>query len=731
MSWREYAQGVGISSDECNRLEELLGRGPNLVEIEMVAAMWSEHCSYKSSRNLLKKLPITSKIDKERVLCGPGENAGAVSIGDGQMLVFKVESHNHPSYVDPEQGAATGVGGILRDIFTMGARPVALMNGLFFGDWSYSKTPCFARGVAKGIGSYGNCMGIPTIGGTTLFHSGYNKNILVNVMALGIAEKLFYSKGDGVGNLLIYAGNLTGTDGVHGAHMSSSPLDEEIGDDPIQVADPFMGKAMMESSLELLETGKVIALQDMGAAGITCSTTEIASKGNLGVEINLDLVPQRGGIDLTTKEILLSESQERMLFVMKPEDLPIAQQVFDKWDVYHSVIGKLTEDKLVRVRHYGEMVAEVPIKIFTDDAPCYEREQSRDLPHFPPAEVKLKDDLESLEDCMIKLLTSQNFCSKDWMYQQYDSTVGGNTIHSNSSNLSVLRVEVDKEGREDKAVAAYLNCPFTYCDADPEEGAAISVAECWRNLISTGAKPLAITNCLNFADPRDPKNMGKFALVIDGMAKACEALDFPVVSGNVSFYNQTGDVAIPPTPVIGGVGLVDSIPSLIPNHFQNCGNQLVIIGDTAGHLERSAYAEYVLEQGGGRPPNLDLELEKKIGEFVQTLNVDHVKSCSAIGVGGLMLTVFRSCIENAMGIELHLTQDLQPISLLFGEDQSRYLVETDNLDYLLSAAAEHSIPVLHVGNTIQEFKIKVESVDLNMEKLLRPYRNAMPKRLEP
>ena len=720
MSWRIHAQEIGISLEECDRLEQLLGRIPNSVEVEMVGAMWSEHCSYKSSKHFLKQLPIRSKTDPDRVVCSLGENAGAVSIGDGQVLVFKVESHNHPSYVDPEQGSATGVGGILRDIFTMGARPVALMNALFFGAWNHTKTSHLVKGVAKGIGGYGNSVGIPTVGGVTLFHGGYEKNILVNAMALGVTEKLFYSKGEGVGNLLVYAGNLTGTDGVHGARMSSSPLEETMGRDPIQVADPFVGKAMMESCLELLEKGGVVALQDMGAAGITCSSVEVASKGGLGVEVDLDQVPQRGGVELSSEDMLLSESQERMLFVMKPSDLPFAQKVFDKWGVYHAVLGKLTRDELVVVKHGGIVVAEMPVKIMTEQAPTHHRER-RALPPLHPVDVVPSGGLESLEECMVKLLSSENFCSKDWIYQQYDQTVGGNTIRSNSSNLAVVRVEVD--GKPGKAIATSLNCTFSYCRTDPRKGAAISVAECYRHLISTGARPLAITNCLNFADPRVPEIMEQFALVVDGMKEACEKLDFPVVSGNVSFYNQTGDTGIFPTPVIGGVGLINPISRMLQSSLQ--GGTLILVGATKGHLQRSAYAEYILGEGGGLVPDIDLSTEKKVGEFVLH-QATGIKSCSPVGQCGAVMAIFKACIENRMGVKLELPKAINPIAFLFGEDQSRYLVETDKPEEFLAAAAGASVPALRLGDVIQRFELQVEDITLNLDRLLKFYLNAMP-----
>ncbi len=589
----------GLSADEYRSVLKILGREPNMTELGIFSVMWSEHCSYKSSRKWLKTLPTTGP----QVIQGPGENAGVVDIGDGQAAIFKIESHNHPSFIEPYQGAATGVGGILRDVFTMGARPVANLNALRFGAPDHPRTRHLVAGVVAGIGGYGNCVGIPTVGGETNFHPAYNGNILVNAMTVGIAEqdRIFYSAAAGPGNPVVYVGSKTGRDGIHGATMASAEFseDSEAKRPTVQVGDPFTEKLLLEACLELMATDAIVAIQDMGAAGLTCSSVEMASKGGVGIELDLDKVPVRE-TGMTAYEMMLSESQERMLMVLKPGREEVARRIFEKWELDFAVIGRITDTGRLVLKMGGEVVGEVPIAPLVDAAPLYDRPW-RPTPKpaaVRAAEVPLPDDpLAALE----RLLASPDLCSKRWIWEQYDHTVMADTVQGPGGDAAVVRVHGTRKG-----LAMTTDCTPRYCHADPETGGRQAVAEAWRNLIATGARPLALTNNLNFGNPERPEIMGQFVGCVKGMAAAAAALDFPVVSGNVSFYNETNGEAILPTPVIGGLGLIDDVSRTATPAFKSEGETIVVIGATEGWLGCSAYLRELHGRNDGAPPPVDL-----------------------------------------------------------------------------------------------------------------------------
>jgi phosphoribosylformylglycinamidine synthase II len=563
---------------------EKLGRAPNLTELGIISVMWSEHCSYKSSRAWLKKLPTTGP----RVIQGPGENAGVVDIGDGQAVVFKMESHNHPSYIEPYQGAATGVGGIMRDVFTMGARPIANMNALRFGAADHPKTRHLVAGVVAGIGDYGNCMGIPTVGGETNFDARYNGNILVNAFCAGIVrtDRIFYSAASGVGNPVVYVGSKTGRDGIHGATMASEEFDEQTEEKrpTVQVGDPFAEKLLLEACLELMAEDAILAIQDMGAAGLTSSSVEMAAKGGSGIELDLDLVPQREE-NLTAYEMMLSESQERMLMVLRPGSEALAERIFRKWELDFAIIGRTTDTGKLTIRHKGRLEADLPTSMLSDEAPVYERPVA---PRPKPAAVSADSVAapESLTGALLKLMGSPNLCSKRWIWEQYDHMVMGDTMVRPGSDAAVVRVH-----GTNKALAFTCDVTPRYCYADPFEGGKQAVAEAWRNLVAAGATPLALTDCMNFGNPERPEIMAEFADCIDGMAEACRTLDFPVVSGNVSLYNETHGVAILPTPAIGGVGLLPRCEHVFTIGFKPEDEVVLLIGTENGHLGQSRYQE--------------------------------------------------------------------------------------------------------------------------------------------
>jgi phosphoribosylformylglycinamidine synthase len=661
----------GLKKDEYAKICELLKRTPNITELGIFSAMWNEHCSYKSSRLHLKKLPTKGK----QVIQGPGENAGVVDIGDNDAIVFKIESHNHPSFIEPYQGAATGVGGIMRDVFTMGARPIANLNSIHFGSPQHKKTKNLLRGVVHGIGGYGNCMGVPTIAGQTNFDSSYNGNILVNAMTLGLVkkDKIFYSKAAGLGKPVIYVGSKTGRDGIHGASMASASFDEKIEEKKptVQVGDPFTEKLLLEACLELMAGDSIIAIQDMGAAGLTSSSIEMASKGNLGIEINLNKVPCRE-TQMTPYEIMLSESQERMLIVLENGKEDQAKKIFDKWNLDFAVIGKTTNSKKIELFFNNEQVADIPVNTLVENSPMYDRKWKK--AKLPKKNKIKKEELKNLKiiDVLKKVLSNPNICSKEWIWQQYDHTVMGDTIQKPGGDSGVVRVH-----GTDKAIAASVDSSAVYCWAHPLTGGKQVVCESFRNLISVGAKPIAITNCLNFGSPENEENMGEFVECVQGIGEAAEYLKFPVVSGNVSFYNQTKEEGIKPTPSIGGVGLIKDYKKMITMDFKEVDNIVLVMGKTEGHIDQSLFARNILDEKNGPPPEINLFNEKNNGEtLLKLIDINLVKSAHDVSIGGIITAVSKMCIKGNKGINLKKPKYLiNEIEYYFAEDQGRYIIE--------------------------------------------------------
>jgi phosphoribosylformylglycinamidine synthase subunit PurL len=666
----------GLKKNEYAQICELLERTPNITELGIFSAMWNEHCSYKSSRLHLKNLPTKGK----QVIQGPGENAGVVDIGDNDAIVFKIESHNHPSFIEPYQGAATGVGGIMRDVFTMGARPIANLNSIHFGSPQHKKTKNLLRGVVHGIGGYGNCMGVPTIAGQTNFDSSYNGNILVNAMTLGLVkkDKIFYSKAAGLNKPVIYVGSKTGRDGIHGASMASASFDEKIEEKKptVQVGDPFTEKLLLEACLELMAGDSIIAIQDMGAAGLTSSSIEMASKGNLGIEINLNKVPCREA-KMTPYEIMLSESQERMLIVLENGKEEQAKKIFDKWNLDFAVIGKTTKSKKIELYFDNKKVTDIPVNTLVENSPMYDRKWKK--AKLPKKNKIKKEDLKNLKiiDVLKKVLSHPNVCSKEWIWQQYDHTVMGDTIQKPGGDSGVVRVH-----GTNKAVAASVDSSAVYCWAHPLTGGKQVVCESFRNLISVGAKPIAITNCLNFGSPENEENMGEFVECVQGIGEAAEYLKFPVVSGNVSFYNQTKDEGIKPTPSIGGVGLIKNYKKMISMDFKETDNIVLVIGKTEGHIDQSLFARNILDNKNGPPPEINLFNEKNNGEtLLKLIDSGYVKSAHDVSIGGIITAVAKMSIKGNKGISLKKPNYLiNEIEYLFAEDQGRYIIEVSNDD---------------------------------------------------
>ena len=667
----EIAIDHGLKKDEYKKICDLLKRVPNITELAIFSAMWNEHCSYKSSRKHLKKLH--TKGDK--VIQGPGENAGVIDIGDEDAIVFKIESHNHPSFIEPYQGAATGVGGIMRDVFTMGARPIANLNSIHFGSPQNKKTKNLLRGVVKGIGGYGNCIGVPTIGGQTSFDDSYNGNILVNAMTLGLVNKnkIFYSKAAGIDKPVIYVGSKTGRDGIHGASMASATFDDKIEEKKptVQVGDPFTEKLLLEACLELMSDKSIIAIQDMGAAGLTSSSVEMASKGKLGIELNLSKVPCREE-KMTPYEIMLSESQERMLIVLENGKESHAKKIFDKWNLDFAVIGKTTNTKKIELIFENEKVAEIPIDLLAESAPIYDRKWKKTK---LPQNLKFNKDVFktlNISNCLKKILNSPNISDKQWIWDQYDHTVMGDTIQKPGGDAGVVRVH-----GTDKAIAASVDSSASYCYSHPLTGGKQVVCESWRNLISVGAKPIAITNCLNFGNPEKETNMGEFVECLEGISEASKYLEFPVVSGNVSFYNETKDKGIKPTPTIGGVGLIKNYKDMISMNFKKENNIVLAIGKTEGHLEQSVFAKEILDEKKGPPPEINLFNEKNIGHTLLLLMKDKlIESAHDVSLGGIMVAVSKMCIKGNKGIKLEKIKNLMnKFEFYFSEDQGRYIVE--------------------------------------------------------
>ena len=671
----------GLKKDEYAKICELLKRTPNVTELGIFSAMWNEHCSYKSSKLHLKKLPTKGK----RVIQGPGENAGVVDIGDDDAIVFKIESHNHPSFIEPYQGAATGVGGIMRDVFTMGARPIANLNSIHFGSPQHKKTKNLLRGVVHGIGGYGNCMGVPTIAGQTNFDSSYNGNILVNAMTLGLVkkDKIFYSKAAGLNKPVIYVGSKTGRDGIHGASMASASFDENIEEKKptVQVGDPFAEKLLLEACLELMAGDSIIAIQDMGAAGLTSSSIEMASKGNLGIEINLNKVPCREA-KMTPYEIMLSESQERMLIVLENGKEEQAKKIFDKWNLDFAVIGKTTKSKKIELFFDNKQVADIPVNTLVENSPMYDRKWKK--AKLPKKNKIKKEDLNNLKiiDVLKKILSNPNVCSKEWIWQQYDHTVMGDTIQKPGGDSGVVRIH-----GTNKAVAASVDSSAVYCWAHPLTGGKQVVCESFRNLISVGATPVAITNCLNFGSPENENNMGEFVECVQGIGEASKYLEFPVVSGNVSFYNQTKDEGIKPTPSIGGVGLIKDYKKMITMDFKEINNMVLVIGKTEGHIDQSLFARNILDEKNGPPPEINLFNEKNNGEtLLKLIDSKLIQSAHDVSLGGLITAVSKMCIKGNKGINLKKPKYLiNEIEYYFAEDQGRYIVEITKKDLKMVA----------------------------------------------
>ena len=682
----------GLNEEEYARVLEIMGRAPNLVELGIFSVMWSEHCSYKSSKKWLKTLPT----DGPQVIQGPGENAGVVDIGEGLAAVFKIESHNHPSFIEPYQGAATGVGGILRDVFTMGARPVMNLNALRFGDPAHPKTRHLVSGVVAGIGGYGNCVGIPTVGGEVNFHPAYNGNILVNAMTVGIApaDRIFYSKASGVGNPIVYVGSKTGRDGIHGATMASAEFDEdsEAKRPTVQVGDPFTEKLLIEACLELMATDAIVCIQDMGAAGMTSSSFEMASKGGMGVELDLDRVPMRED-GMTPYEVMLSESQERMLMVLKPGHEAEAQAIFEKWDLDFAVVGHLTDTGRMVLRWHGETVGELPIDPLAEASPEYDRPHEASPAAAPlPALPEMGDSGQRLRD----LLASPDLCSRRWIWEQYDHMVMADTVVRPGGDAAVVRIHGSRRG-----LAATTDCTPRYCQADPVEGGKQAVAEAYRNLSSVGSKPLAITNNMNFGNPEKPRIMGQFTGCIEGMGAACRALGTPVVSGNVSLYNETDGRAILPTPVIGGVGVIEDIGRIATIAFRAEGESVVLLGETKGHLGQSLYLRALTGKEAGPPPPVDLEIERRNGEFVRKMIAERrITACHDLSDGGLAVALAEMALAGGIGAEIAAPERVEDLAAwLFGEDQGRYLATTADPEPLLSAAEAAGVPAAILGTT--------------------------------
>jgi phosphoribosylformylglycinamidine synthase len=683
----------GLSDAEYAKVKELMGREPNLVELGIFSVMWSEHCSYKSTRAHLRKLPTKAPW----VLQGPGENAGVIDIGDGDAAIFKMESHNHPSFIEPYQGAATGVGGIMRDVFTMGARPIAMMNALRFGEPDHPKTRHLVSGVVSGIGGYGNCMGVPTVGGEVNFHRSYNGNILVNAMCVGLAktDKIFKSAAEGAGNPVVYVGSKTGRDGIHGATMASAEFSEDSEEKrpTVQVGDPFTEKLLLEACLELMATDAIIAIQDMGAAGLTSSSAEMADKGGSGIELDLDHVPQRE-THMTAYDMMLSESQERMLAVLKPGREGEAERIFKKWELDFAVIGKTTDTGRLVVRHQGKVVADIPVPALSDAAPVYQRPFTH---RAPKAQTIAIDEKRPVAESLLKLMSTADLCSRRWIWEQYDQTVMNDTVQSPGGDAAVVRVHGSKKG-----LGITTDVTPRYCKADPFEGAKQAVAEAYRNLSAVGAKPLAVTDNLNFGNPEKPEIMGEIVAGIDGIGEACRALDFPVISGNCSLYNETNGEGILPTPAIGGVGLLKDVDRMATIAFKREGDAIILIGETKGHLGQSLYLREIEGREEGGAPPVDLATERRNGEFVRGLiESGHVKTAHDVSDGGLLVAIAEMAMAHKIGAHIALLEGAEAVPFLFGEDQARYVLAAPQHEArrIVAEANAAGVPALLLGMT--------------------------------
>jgi phosphoribosylformylglycinamidine synthase subunit PurL len=710
----------GLSEDEYARVLSAMGREPNLTELGIFSVMWSEHCSYKSSRIHLKKLPTTGP----QVICGPGENAGVVDIGDGQAAIFKMESHNHPSYIEPYQGAATGVGGILRDVFTMGARPIANMNALRFGRPDHPKMRHLIDGVVRGIGGYGNCVGVPTVGGEVNFHKAYDGNILVNAMTVGIAEtdKIFYSAASGVGNPIVYVGSKTGRDGIHGATMASADFSDDTEEKrpTVQVGDPFTEKLLIEACLELMASDAIVAIQDMGAAGLTSSSVEMASKGGVGIALDMNKVPCREE-GMTPYEMMLSESQERMLMVLKPGREAFAESIFRKWELDFAVIGEVTDTGHMVLTWNGEVVCDIPLGPLADDAPLYDRPAASKEEYKTWAKVKPLGSIPESTDIaadLLKLMASPDIASRRWIWEQYDQKVGGDTVQSPGGDAAVVRVH-----GTDKAIAITTDCTPRYCYADPYEGGKQAIAEAYRNLCAVGAKPLAVTNCLNFANPQRPEIMAQIVGCLEGMSEACIALDMPIVSGNVSLYNESkatgGGSAILPTPAIGAIGLLKDWRKSVGIGFKEVGQAVIAIGENEGHLGQSLWLREVhgLEAGDG--PKVDLSNEIKSADLIRTLiERGLITAAHDVSDGGEAVAVAEMALAGGIGADVSWADERYPdydittyssAATLFGESQGRYIIATLEPETILEMAKAAGLKARWLGATWEDDVLQLVS----------------------
>ena len=706
----------GLTLKEYDKIEELIKRDPNLLELGIFSAMWNEHCSYKSSKIHLKNLPTKGS----QVIQGPGENAGVIDIGDDDAIVFKIESHNHPSYIEPYQGAATGVGGILRDVFTMGARPIALLNSIHFGSPSHPKTKSLLNGVVSGIGGYGNCIGIPTVAGETKFNETYNENILVNAMAVGHAkkDKIFYSKAKGVNKAVVYVGSKTGRDGIHGASMASAEFDDnsEEKKPTVQVGDPFTEKLLLEACLELMKDESIISIQDMGAAGLTSSSVEMASKGSLGIELDLNKVPCREE-NMTPYEMMLSESQERMLIILEDGKEEYARKIFAKWDLDFVVIGKTTNTKNLTLKYDDKVVGNIPIDALASKAPIYERKWTTKKLSKETIDLKKLNKI-GIEDALVKILSCPNHSNKSWVTNQYDQMVMCDTAQKSGSDAAIIRIH-----NKNKAIAVSVDSSANYCKSDPNTGGKQIVCENWRNLISVGSKPLAVTNCLNFGNPENSEVMGEFAECLNGIKEACEFLNYPVVSGNVSFYNGTNNKNIYPTPVIGGVGLLNKLKKPLGHNFKKVKSNLVIIGKTFGHLGQSCFLKENYSLIEGNPPEINLLSEKNNGKIVfELIDKDLALSCHDISNGGLIVTLSEMAMSTDIGVKVENPKKLRNfIEYLFGEDQGRYVLEIDNknIQKVEKLLKENNIYYEYIGETQEKIFEIVGEMKLDVNDLFK------------
>jgi len=720
----------GLKPDEYERFRKLIGRDPTITELGIVSAMWNEHCSYKSSKKWLKTLPTKGP----KVIQGPGENAGVVDIGDGQAVIFKMESHNHPSFIEPYQGAATGVGGILRDVFTMGARPVAALNALRFGSPDHPKTRHLVSGVVAGIGGYGNSFGVPTLGGEVNFHSRYNGNILVNAMAVGLADtdKIFYSKAEGVGLPVVYLGAKTGRDGIHGATMASAEFDDKAEEKrpTVQVGDPFTEKCLLEACLELMASGAVIAIQDMGAAGLTCSAVEMGAKGDLGIELDLDKVPCRED-GMTAYEMMLSESQERMLMVLRPEQEEEAEAIFRKWGLDFAIVGQTTDTLRFVIKHEGEVKADLPIKELGDEAPEYDRPwvAPKAQPFLKAEDVPAPNDLKA---AILKILASPDMSSRRWVWEQYDHLIQSNSAQIPGGDAGVIRLDGTPKG-----LAVSTDVTPRYVEADPYEGGKQAVAECWRNLTAVGADPIAVTDNLNFGNPERPEIMGTFVKAIEGIGEACRALDFPVVSGNVSLYNETNGQAILPTPAIGGVGLLPDLTKMATVAFKADGEAILLVGGHGSHLGQSIYLREVLGREEGAPPPVDLAREKRHGDLIRSLiRSNQVTAVHDISDGGLASALIEMALASGLGADITLghsntvpPRDNIAHVQLFAEDQARYVVTCRQSDVvaIIGAAKMQKIPLVVVGTVTSSNQLNVKGhTSISLDDLRKAHEGWFP-----